>query len=126
MKNKSYATNLTKHFRNGNAKIAVISVGFIAFVITGNQMATAMVSDNQASKELRAVASEVQADAYRFYFDEDNPKRPTTPVLAERSYAARNADSNISVKVEEKENCFTVSATHKNGKELTMKEVCSD
>lgn len=117
---------IANHFRNGNVKIVSLGLLSIAFIIAGNHTATAMITENQAKKEVRAAAAEVQAMAYGFYFDNENPQRPTTPQLAERLYSVQNPDSNVSVKVEEKDNCFIVSAEHTSGSKRTMEEVCSD
>lgn len=117
---------IANHFRNGNVKIVSLGLLSIAFIIAGNHTATAMITENQAKKEVRAAAAEVQTMAYGFYFDNENPQRPTTPQIAERLYAVQNPDSNVSVKVEEKDNCFIVSAEHTSGTTHTMEEVCSD
>ena len=115
-----------KVFTNGNLTLILTSIAFIVFAIGGNQYVSATTADNATQTELRAAASEVQTLAYGFYYDKDHPKRPTTPERAAQLYNLRNKGGNITVEVEEKDNCFTVSATHKKGKTLTMEEVCED
>lgn len=129
MKNRKVSFTTTQkianHFRNGNVKLVSLVLISAAFIIAGNHTATAMITENQVKKEVRAAAAEVQTMAYGFYFDDDNPQRPTTPKLAEKMYAIQNPNSDVSVKVEEKDNCFIVSAEHTSGSKRIMEEVCS-